>query len=1684
MGAPTKANVDEILRIDREFASTAAKQAAAEFDDVRTWVDPRGYRLSDRIWQSRQDVRRQIDLTLQEAVANRTDALVVAKQLEQHLNPSYALLRGPDGKILKNQPRGIVTKAPGRGGQGSYAARRLARTEISRAHAQATQKAAALTPFALGWQWNLSAQHPKPDACDANATNNDFKLGPGVYPPNAGPRMPNHPHCLCFSTIVTRDDLDNVLKELMHEYRLNDDPTELIGTASPASAGLTVDDIDSFKEMLLDLEAVNDFYAGYADVVKDATQEMHKAAKDYIGAGYKRLNYYLSGRLDEIRPERIPDVLKTLDGMDAIMRHPSAVSNADIKLYRGTSFKRGVPDEIKFAKPGDVLEDPRFGSFSMNEQTAFDFTGEDDTKSVIYEVIMPKGTRSISGEMIGGTTNLGEDILEDSEAEVVLNRGYRMRVIEVRRDPYVGVRVYAEILPEDFPVVFSSPAETSLPLGFVPSKTVDEAVDQFRHLTQITTDLGDNLLANATPEMIDRATRSIHEIQRAGGDTSDFKVLLNWAPNEGSGFYNGYMDINFADLTKEVNIPGLIDPSDIIGFDQVQYVITHEYGHIADFRHWGKMKSWDLPQVKFDKDVARKVSLYASDRRAEFIAEKFAMNSLGRTYGDDVEKMYADFLGPKPLRIRPILNAPSVSSPASDSLLSLQELFPKAVIDLKQFDPAVVAKITERANELVEKYPMLRDQLRIIRWDNLQNNADGILLGSSNSIGTLELNMAFKTTRDWEVVINKLTREGFLHSGTRDVEDIFTHELGHHLQYSLEQKYGDEIKAWVKANRLPAEYSKYGHSAPDETWAELFGMAHSIPKQYWPDVVVNFDHFLSSLVRRELGEVEKSISTFKRVTTVKDAIAEAAKYNIDLQNVTKADLSVVNYLGDTWDDLYNRGLLDGDRRVVRFVDELARAARAEHNAETDIISISRKYRHEWVDDSLTWRKVKFLPNGRMHFVGDNATSVFVHELGHQNHWRRVLDPDVFGKLPRDLLHGHEQQIFDEISTYAGSNAAEFVAETFVKLYQGETVSDDLMTLYRKYDGPPVLTRGTTLAPDIDFNHSNFRNEFMRLMNEEQEDGWIPVKSLYKDAAPDLGDYTHWRPQGVKVDNIQGIAENAGFDWTEDADKFPIKRISLDPRKITAGQPSIDSYEVRNIAAHWDPDEAKALVIKHGDEYLIVDGHHTITAAIMRGEKTLSVHVLDVTPTIEEAVNRVILRKLPTTIEEFRAIDFNGAVTGSGDLSKGKRFLEQARQEMYKKYVKGDDPISIRGKAVIDEVYTQKRKELASDYRKWLKAGKDPGKKKEIIDLREERRKAAEAKKAAREAERQAREAERRARAAERLARKAERDAEKAAKQFRKQRQDDLLPEEGVKRRPGESEEMHTAREILAADILNERDVMELGQQISYEVERRVIIAEDSRRTPQQILDELTDARFNKRTLPSNPHPNDLKALDEKIRRLEEEYDAARAATSYVDRRKAILDVINELHDKPSAPKKISKMVQYSYDKKALSAVEQALRENFPTKWVDELADTTKQLDHTFQIEVVPRGEYEHLTKSIRVSGVTEKELERVATHELAHAFEQYRPKLVQLQHEFYNRRTAGDAFTDLGGSMKGEMTKLDNWLDPYMGKEYTRLSGAPYAYELLTMGLDSLLSRTGRYNVDLQNDPEFYNFILGLLAGA
>ena len=113
-------------------------------------------------------------------------------------------------------------------------------------------------------------------------------------------------------------------------------------------------------------------------------------------------------------------------------------------------------------------------------------------------------------------------------------------------------------------------------------------------------------------------------------------------------------------------------------------------------------------------------------------------------------------------------------------------------------------------------------------------------------------------------------------------------------------------------------------------------------------------------------------------------------------------------------------------------------------------------------------------------------------------------------------------------------------------------------------------------------------------------------------------------------------------------------------------------------------------------------------------------------------------------------------------------------------------------------------------------------------------------------------------------------------------------------------------------------------------------------------------------------------------------------------------------------------------------------------------------------------------------------------HEIGHMVEHLNPNALRISKEFIASRTAGETPTKLSQIFPGwnyrpnEVTRKDDFIDPYIGKEYQDAS------EVLSMGLEGVFSNStfckfvnahGVYEYKLiTDDAEFLRLILGMIA--
>lgn len=149
-----------------------------------------GHTLSERTYMNSQATVNRVSGIVDRGLAANLSAREMAAQVRQFISPDVP-------------------------GGASYAANRLARTEINNSYHDVRVQHMKTRPWIDEVQWNLSSSHPKPDICDAYSEKTFKKLQVPSKP---------HPQCFCFVTPVLpeQDEFVRNLNEGKYDDWLDD----------------------------------------------------------------------------------------------------------------------------------------------------------------------------------------------------------------------------------------------------------------------------------------------------------------------------------------------------------------------------------------------------------------------------------------------------------------------------------------------------------------------------------------------------------------------------------------------------------------------------------------------------------------------------------------------------------------------------------------------------------------------------------------------------------------------------------------------------------------------------------------------------------------------------------------------------------------------------------------------------------------------------------------------------------------------------------------------------------------------------------------------------------------------------------------------------------------------------------------------------------------------------------------------------------------------------------------------------------------------------------------------------------------------------------------------------------------------------------------------------------------------
>lgn len=251
----------------------------------------------------------------------------------------------------------------------------------------------------------------------------------------------------------------------------------------------------------------------------------------------------------------------------------------------------------------------------------------------------------------------------------------------------------------------------------------------------------------------------------------------------------------------------------------------------------------------------------------------------------------------------------------------------------------------------------------------------------------------------------------------------------------------------------------------------------------------------------------------------------------------------------------------------------------------------------------------------------------------------------------------------------------------------------------------------------------------------------------------------------------------------------------------------------------------------------------------------------------------------------------------------------------------------------------------------------------------------------------------------------------------------------------------------------------------------------------------------------NATSQDFIALGKSIRESVGIDNISRMTSKDFDRLKTELYVHREFGYDKAKLDAIQEFGGYTFDNPELDIAFRKSLEKLPKEWTDRLFDRINSPEgfawDGLKIVIDPnsdRGAYWSTDTKITIptfilnnavalskasSPPQTTALQQLMDHEVMHLMEHANPGIVQAEKHFYNKRTLGDKEQPLGaGYAKDEVYKKDKWSHKYMGKSY------PDAMELMTMANEKFLQPDIIGNEYLNNDQEFVDWHIGMLAGS
>jgi len=288
------------------------------------------------------------------------------------------------------------------------------------------------------------------------------------------------------------------------------------------------------------------------------------------------------------------------------------------------------------------------------------------------------------------------------------------------------------------------------------------------------------------------------------------------------------------------------------------------------------------------------------------------------------------------------------------------------------------------------------------------------------------------------------------------------------------------------------------------------------------------------------------------------------------------------------------------------------------------------------------------------------------------------------------------------------------------------------------------------------------------------------------------------------------------------------------------------------------------------------------------------------------------------------------------------------------------------------------------------------------------------------------------------------------------------------------------RELVNKGIKDYKDVMNIGEVMYQEVDRRISESKKVQKLLPQMnelekqMKELLEKRaalkesFRKAVIVNSP--DKMRRIEYSLEELSKELQKLYKKISEigksirVEKSNIFKGVLREVRQVGSD---VEHFFALGTSKKAQKAYLEAIN-NLPKEWVEKSAKEPITV-------IAKRGRAYYNRKKAEMVLGTENTF-TTACHEIGHRIEKVVDGVTDLERQFYDARTAGHSLKIIPGTTD-ELYKPNDWADPYVGRYYEF-----DAYEILSTGLETLLDGK-RDVIDAWKDPEQIKFVMGLLGG-